>query len=159
MLFRSTPLQWAGRGEVAQSIGVFPLHTLTILYWAFVALTCGSIAYCLIACYGAVRFLALNRAVPLRPGQAYQPPVSMLKPVYGTDRDLEANLRSFFLQDYPAFEILFSARDASDPAVAVVRKLQQEFPLVPSRVLLLGPPIYLNAKVHGMEAKIGRAHV
>ena len=33
---------------------------------------------------------------------------------------LESNLRTFFEQDYPSFEILFALRHASDPAVEVV---------------------------------------
>jgi ceramide glucosyltransferase len=129
-----------------------PLHTQSIIYWLFLALTCGSIGYCIIACYGAVRFLSLKKKFASAPPQNFHPPVSLLKPVYGADRDLEDNLRSFYLQDYPTFEILFSAREESDPAVSIVRRLQSEFPLVPTRILLLGQPIYLNAKVHGMEA-------
>lgn len=130
----------------------------SIVHWLFIGLALGSIAYCGIAIYAAVRFLALKKRGRRNLGQAnYLPPASLLKPVYGADRSLEDNLRSFFLQDYPAYEILFSARDESDPAVAIVRKIQAEFPLIPSRLLLLGPPRYLNAKVHGMEAMMEAA--
>jgi ceramide glucosyltransferase len=123
------------------------------VYWLFAALTCGSLAYCAIAAFAAIRFrrYAANEA-ERADARDFLPPVSILKPVYGADRDLEANLRSFFLQDYTNFEVLFSARDASDPAVSTVSKLQQEFPLVRSQLLLIGNPKYLNAKVHGMEA-------
>lgn len=142
-----------GGGNSSHSLVEHPLSIQTTFYWIFLALTCGSIAYCAIAAYGAIRFLNRNKQLAATgSGREFLPPVSMLKPVYGADRDLEANLRSFFLQDYPVFEILFSAREESDPAVAIVRKLQAEFPLIPSRILLLGPPKYLNAKVHGMEA-------
>lgn len=130
-----------------------PLNTPLYLYWLFAALTCGSLAYCLIAIFAAIRFsrYAAHEAKQADAGD-FQPAVSVLKPVYGADRDLESNLRSFFSQDYPTFEILFCARDSSDSAVSVVRKLQAEFPLVPSRLLLIGAPKYLNAKVHSMEA-------
>ena len=123
------------------------------LYWLFAALTCGSVAYCLIAIFAALRFSRYAaREAKQADASDFQPSVSVLKPVYGADRDLESNLRSFFLQNYPTFEILFCARDTSDPAVSVVRKLQAEFPLVPSRLLLIGTPKFLNAKVHSMEA-------
>ncbi len=52
----------------------------------------------------------------------------MLKPLSGVDEGLEENLRSFFTQEYPHFELLFAVRDADDPAVPVVEALQREFP-------------------------------
>ena len=109
--------------------------------------------YCGIALFGAVRFLQARRRGTLETIlQAYTPPVSLLKPLCGLDRELEENLRSFCLQDYPAYEILFSVREASDPAVELVRRLEKQFPTIPMRLLMTGPPRYLNAKVHAMEA-------
>ena len=49
-------------------------------------------------------------------------PATMMKPLCGLEPGLEENLTSFFLQDYPKFEILFGTRDASDPALDVVRR-------------------------------------
>ncbi|MSO19636.1 MAG: glycosyltransferase [Acidobacteria bacterium] len=129
------------------------MSILTFSYWILAALTCGSLAYCAIAIFGAIRFLNRRKQSSLAaPLAAFTPPVSLLKPVYGADRELEENLRSFYQQDYPCFEILFSAREESDPAVEIVRRLQAQYPFVPSRLLLIGSPKYLNAKVHGMEA-------
>ncbi len=129
------------------------MSILTFSYWILAALTCGSLAYCAIAIFGAIRFLNRRKQSSLAaPLAAFTPPVSLLKPVYGVDRELESNLSSFYQQDYPCFEILFSAREESDPAVEIVRRLQAQYPFVPSRLLLIGPPKYLNAKVHGMEA-------
>ena len=47
-----------------------------------------------------------------RPG--FTPPLSLLKPLHGTDPGLESYLETFFTQDYPEYEILFCARDAND---------------------------------------------
>jgi len=84
-------------------------------------------------------------------------PVSILKPLAGLDLGLESNLRTFFEQDYPAFEILFAVRDASDPAVEVVERLRQEYPKVPSRLLITGEPPYANAKVFSLDRMVGAA--
>jgi len=49
---------------------------------------------------------------------AVQPPITVLKPLCGAEPGLHANLRSFCLQNYPRFEIIFGVRDAADPACA-----------------------------------------
>src|SRR2546423_11217554 len=76
----------------------------------------------------AWRFLSV-----LPPALRSSEPISILKPLVGLDLNLESNLRTFFEQDYPAFEILFAVRDATDPAAEVVGRLQRQYPRVPSR--------------------------
>jgi ceramide glucosyltransferase len=56
------------------------------------------------------------------------PPVTVLKPLCGTEHELYESLRSFCDQQYPDFQVVFGVSDASDPAIAVVRRLQLEFP-------------------------------
>jgi ceramide glucosyltransferase len=80
-----------------------------------------------------------------------------LKPLAGLDDGLDVNLRSFFCQDYPAFEILFAVRDMSDPAVAVVTSLQRQFPQVPTRLIATGEPPYPNAKVFSLDQMLRAA--
>jgi hypothetical protein len=46
--------------------------------------------------------------------------ISILKPLSGLDDGLEANLRSYFQQDYVPFEILFTVRHEFAPDVPVV---------------------------------------
>jgi ceramide glucosyltransferase len=105
-----------------------------------------AIAYSLLSMVAAKRYLAIQSAELLN-----SEPISILKPLAGLDLDLESNLRTFFEQDYPAFEILFAVRDASDPAVEVVTRLQREYPNVPSRLLFTGEPPYPNAKVYSLS--------
>ncbi|MEW5876457.1 MAG: ceramide glucosyltransferase [Acidobacteriota bacterium] len=78
---------------------------------------------------------------------AVLPGVSILKPVKGLDPDLEENLRSVFRQDYPRFEVIIGARDASDPALVVARRVAAEFPHVPSRVVADSREVGPNPKV------------
>jgi ceramide glucosyltransferase len=62
------------------------------------------------------------------PRGAELPPVTVLKPVCGLDAGLYENLRSFCVQDYPDYQLVFSASEADDPAVSVVRRIIEEFP-------------------------------
>lgn len=112
----------------------------------------GALVYCVLVIvaargYLAVRPLALARAEP----------VSVLKPLHGPDEGLEENLRSWFLQEYPDFEILCAVRQAGDPAAAVFEKLRREFPRVPARLLVTGEPPYANAKVFSLERMLAAA--
>jgi ceramide glucosyltransferase len=84
-------------------------------------------------------------------------PISVLKPLSGVDEGLEANLRSFFAQQYGEFEILFAVHDAADPAIALVEKLRREFRAVPTRLIVSGDPPYPNAKVYSLDRMLQAA--
>jgi ceramide glucosyltransferase len=79
------------------------------------------------------------------------PGISILKPLSGAEPLLESNLRSFFSQDYPSFELLFAVRRESDPAIPIVSALQREFPDTFSRLIITGEPPYANAKVFSLS--------
>src|SRR5262249_16211281 len=49
------------------------------------------------------------------------------------------------------FEIIFSARHTTDPALKVVDILRSKYPKIPSSVVLSGEPSYPNAKVFALE--------
>ena len=110
------------------------------------AIVLGALVYSVLSILAAIRYLR----VPLPTANSTEA-VSILKPLSGLDDNLESNLRTFFEQNYPAFEILFAVRHASDPAVAVVEKLQLEYPQVPTRLLVTGEPPCPNAKVFSLS--------
>ena len=113
---------------------------------------CGSVVY------SVLQILAVYRYLSVRPPQLRTPePVSVLKPLAGLDLELESNLRTFFEQDYPAFELLFAVRAERDPAVNVVRALQQRYPNVASRLIITGEPPYPNAKVYSLDRMMAAA--
>jgi ceramide glucosyltransferase len=102
--------------------------------------------------YSGMQIIAAQRYLSVRPPTLKSAePISILKPLAGLDLDLEPNLRTFFEQDYPAFEILFAVRNENDPAVPTVCRLQKEYPSIASRLVLTGEPPYHNAKVFSLE--------
>ncbi|MGA9798760.1 MAG: bacteriohopanetetrol glucosamine biosynthesis glycosyltransferase HpnI [Terriglobales bacterium] len=127
-------------------------HPVTGAILILLVLLAGAIVYSLLSVVAALRYLSVRPPALISPE-----PVSVLKPLAGLDLGLESNLRSFFEQDYPAFEILFAVRDQDDPAVAVVEKLRQEYSRVPSRLLVTGESPYPNAKVYSLEQMLAAA--
>src|SRR5437868_9437411 len=107
-----------------------------------------STSFLILVAASAIRYRSSRTAAESRP---LWPRVSLLKPLCGLEPDLEANLKSFFQQDYPAFEIVFGTRDASDPALDTVRSLQKQFPHVPVQIVFSGAPQRPNAKVCSLE--------
>ncbi len=73
------------------------------------------------------------------------PPISILKPLKGTDPEIYESFRSHCLQDYPEYEIIFGVNDANDPAIESVKALQREFP--ERRIQLVVSPKILGANV------------
>lgn len=103
--------------------------------------------YCVLVLIAVRSFL--RQAIP--PAPADLPGISILKPLHGLDLGLEDNLRTFFTQDYPDYEILFAARDSNDPALEVVAKLSREYPDIVARIIVTGQPPYANAKVWSLD--------
>lgn len=116
------------------------------------ALLACALVYSLLSMVAALRYLSVRPPVLGAP-----PGISILKPLSGLDLELESNLRTFFEQAYPNFEILFAVRSANDPAAEVVERLRREYAQVPSRLLVTGEPQYSNAKVYSLELMLEAA--
>lgn len=89
-----------------------------------------------------------------RPGRGgaaapFTPPLSILKPVYGIDRDLERNLRSFCTQDYPDYQVVLSLQRADDPALPVLQRIERDYPGRVTLVVRESTPV-LNGKIQNL---------
>jgi ceramide glucosyltransferase len=102
----------------------------------------------LLALVGLAQFLRRRLAAPTA---VFRPPVSLLKPLHGAEPNLEADLETFFDQDYPDFEILFCARSLDDPGLAIARRVSARHPGVPVHFLSTGDNTWINAKVSSLE--------
>jgi ceramide glucosyltransferase len=80
----------------------------------------------------------------------FQPPITILKPICGVDRDAYANLASFCRQDYPQFQMVCGVCDEHDPGIAVVRQLIKNFPDVNIRLVVSDRRIGTNPKVSNL---------
>jgi len=137
------------------------LAALTVFWRLLLTLalvgTLSSAIFLILGLIAAVRYRLRSRRerqLIARTPMAALPPVTILKPVHGAEPRLRENLESFFLQDYPDFEIVFGARDARNAAVSVVEDLCLRYPQVKARVVFSGPPQWPNAKVFSLEKMI-----
>ncbi len=86
-----------------------------------------------LATLGGIAYLgfALFRVTTYRRSRtnagALAPPLTLLKPLCGLEPQLYENLCSFCDQEYPEFQVVFSAADAHDPALEVARAVASQF--------------------------------
>jgi ceramide glucosyltransferase len=115
-----------------------------IVRWTLLALALGPFAYYFLAITAALRFFSNRRSVQ----KNLAPPVSVLKPVRGLDREAYENYASFCRQEYPEFEIIFGVSEPTDPAVPVIEKLVRDFPQCKIRLLIGAEPLGTSDKVN-----------
>jgi ceramide glucosyltransferase len=108
----------------------------------------------LVAAARHIRHATRARSEALAIPASSLPPVTILKPIHNMEAELEQNLESFFLEDYPDYEIIFGARDAENPALEIAERVRARYPHIKSRVVLSGPPTWPNAKVFSLQKMI-----
>jgi Glycosyltransferases, probably involved in cell wall biogenesis len=83
------------------------------------------------------------------------PPVTILKPVCGLEKDLRKNLRSTCIQDYPIFQVVFSVQRLDDPAIPLLQDIQREFGIEQVTVAIeaydAGPNGKINNLIGGLK--------
>src|SRR4051812_34148684 len=102
-----------------------------------------SAGFFLLSLVGAIAFL--RQPVPVQTTGAALP-LSVLKPLKGADPEMYEGFRSLCVQDYSEFEIVFGVSDGHDPAIADVRRLQQEFPQHAIKLIVCHKVIGTNRK-------------
>ena len=119
---------------------------------AILAIAAFPLLYYVLACVAAWRF---SRQVHDRTAAAFEPQVSILKPLHGIDFASYENYLSFCKQDYPDYEILFAVNDQSDPAVAIVQRLIADYPQRRISLLIGAEYFGANRKVNSL-ARLAR---
>jgi len=134
------------------------LHYAIRIFQAIAVLGCvSSCAYYLLCLAGVASFLRARNVSPDAATTAAFPPVSILKPLKGTDPEMYKSFRSHCLQDYPEYEIIFGVSDPNDPAVPNVEQLQREFPNQVIRLVICANQLGANIKVSNLEQMLQTA--
>jgi ceramide glucosyltransferase len=114
---------------------------------------------------GARRFRreAVRQDARLGERPEFLPAISLFKPLHGDEMGLEANLKTFFEQDYlqhvaqagmatvengvSRVEVLFCARSEADEGLEIARRVAAGYPEITTRFVTSGAPWAANAKV------------
>jgi ceramide glucosyltransferase len=118
--------------------------------------TISSLMYYLVSSRSAAQFHVEQIAARSR-AFSFLPPISILKPLKGTDPGMYEAFRSHCLQDYPQYEILFGVSDANDAALALVTQLKTEFPERDIRVVCCTQNLGANTKVSNLAQMLPQA--
>jgi ceramide glucosyltransferase len=85
----------------------------------------GGSTYAFLCIFALVRFRMDSAKPRIKPG--VWPPVTILKPVHGLEKNQRENLRSTCMQDYLEYQVVFSVQQANDAALPLLKDLQREF--------------------------------
>ncbi len=103
------------------------IHTLRhALEWLFLIPAVGGSIYAVLCVLAVIRLHKPSKENPKHCFKSW-PPVTILKPVHGLEKNQSENLRSACIQDYPEFQVVFSVQDPEDAAVPLLKKIQREF--------------------------------
>jgi len=134
------------------------MSACTVLRDALIVLALCPLAYYLVAIYASSRFFGDKFEAHPVGGADFAPAVSILKPIYGLDREAYENFASFCRQDYPDFEVLFCVADESDPARPVIEQIIRDFPTCSIRLLVGSEPLGASDKVNKLCRMAREAH-
>ena len=134
------------------------IHLTLRIFQVVAILGClSSSIYYLLCLWSARAFLRERKASGGGGLTGALPPVSILKPLKGSDPNIYESFRSHCLQDYPEYEIIFGVSDPDDPAVASVLQLKREFPERSIRLVVSPNKLGANVKVSNLEQMLPSA--
>jgi ceramide glucosyltransferase len=129
------------------------MHILIAVRTVALLLALTGACYYVLCIWSAIRFLKERRS----PSASFTPPVSILKPLKGTDPEMYSSFRSHCLQDYAEYEIIFGVSDPHDPAIPDVNRLQREFPNITIRLVNCRKNLGANTKVSNLAQMLPEA--
>lgn len=104
-----------------------PQFTTNLAVWLWPIFALSTISGCIYALFaaGLLRRFAQKTLIPSPSSQG----LTVLKPLYGAESELDLNLVSFCSQDYGgSVQLVFGVHDPADPATAAVSRLRERFP-------------------------------
>ena len=129
---------------------------LSLLQWiCLIPAIAGSLYW--ILCLLAVLRFRIQQPSPPQYSFPQWPPVTIMKPVRGLEKNQEENFRSTCLQDYPEFQVVFSIQDPDDPVFPLLKKIEQEFGSKKVSVVVDNRQVGPNGKINNLLGALPHA--
>ncbi len=125
------------------------LFSLMSLRYLILVPALGPLVYYLLAFFSGWQYLHKLQNLPPF-DRSFTPPVSILKPVRGVDREAYQNFASMCALDYPYYEIIFAVGEAGDPVIPLIEKLQREFPDAAIRLIVGVEQLGVSPKMNNL---------
>lgn len=104
-------------------------------------------------CYAMLSLIAARSFVrsAQQANSTFRAPVSILKPVKGIDPEMYEAFASHCTQEFAGkYELIFGVGSLDDPAVALVRRLQAEFPQRSIKLVVCPQTLGMNRKISAL---------
>jgi ceramide glucosyltransferase len=129
---------------------------LPLIQWMCLALAIAGSLYSILCMLAVLRF-RIQQQRPPQYSFPQWPPVTIMKPVRGLEKDQEENFRSACLQDYPEFQVVFSIQDPDDPVFPLLKKMEEEFGSEKVSVVVDNRQVGANGKINNLLGALPHA--
>ncbi|MGK7922163.1 MAG: bacteriohopanetetrol glucosamine biosynthesis glycosyltransferase HpnI [Trichodesmium sp.] len=130
-----------------------PIEVLEII--CLIPIISGSL-YSLLSIWTTRKFL--RTTIPdINNTEKFNPPVTVLKPVRGIEKELKSNLHSICVQNWPEYQIVYSVQDPQDSALPIIQEIQTEVGSQKISVVIDNKEVGANGKVNNLLGAIAEA--
>ena len=129
----------------------------SLFQWICLVPILGGSVYAILCLLALLRFRTQPPSSPPSPFTEW-PPVTILKPLCGLEKNQRVNLRSACLQDYPKYQVIFSVQDPDDPVTPLLKEIQQEFGPEKVSVVVENRQAGPNGKINNLLGALPHAH-
>ena len=102
---------------------------------------------------GGFEYLDYFKRELARQKSEFTPFVSIIAPCRGVEYGLEANLEKLFIQNFPAYEVIFVVDDETDEAVKIIKQISRRKD-VESKIVIAGKAENEGQKVHNLREAV-----
>lgn len=142
------------------------------MIWIFYFLSLVAVWLGVVSLHGGVRYRRFVRekldaerdAASEDNGEIFAPFATVFVPFRGIDQNFARNIRALFVQDYPAYEILFVTDAPTDAGASVIETMRSEATadahqnrVERTELIIAGAATDTGQKVHNLRAAVGEA--
>jgi ceramide glucosyltransferase len=129
---------------------------LSLLQWICLIPIIGGSVYAVFCLFAVLRFR--NRVEsPSQSSVSQWPPVTILKPVCGLEKNERINLGSACLQDYPEFQVVFCVQDSHDPVIPLLKEIEKDFGSERVSIAIENRRVGPNGKINNLLGGLAQA--